>query len=438
MKSIKKNRGVAGILFVGLLPMMVIFMAFSMQMSQQMLAHTRLLEAAEVASLALIASPKEDEEKNVKYARYLVDRYVVDNTDDVDVAVYTSKCEYKDGCVQASGELAPFSDFVVSATAKYTSWIAYEEMNLKPEFSVSGRAVTRKYLPQPVDVYFIGDFSGSMGNPWKNGKMKLGVVKETIKRVVDDIEEFNTEEKSRVALLGYNPLHVKKTDKIVRVNAYGYYGSWRKKYAYDYARNSPATTVRRMFDKPVVYNEILEPKWGMSRYEIERIYTQNVKFSKYYKFYDIPLTEDYDDFRSQLMSTQLQAAGGTSSWNGIIAAAQEANKATNLNPEQVFIVLSDGQDGDDSYLQKLVDQGLCKKLRSTISAKRNRFQSNAPTEAEKTKVTMGVIGINYKVAETDGFGDCFGKKNIYHAKDGEDVYKYILNLINEETGKLKD
>ncbi len=48
------------------------FMAFSMQMSQQMLAHTRLLEAAEVASLALIASPKEDEEKNVKYARYLI------------------------------------------------------------------------------------------------------------------------------------------------------------------------------------------------------------------------------------------------------------------------------------------------------------------------------------------------------------------------------
>ncbi|MFA0709791.1 VWA domain-containing protein, partial [Vibrio sp. 10N.222.48.A3] len=77
----------------------------------------------------------------------------------------------------------------------------------------------------------------------------------------------------------------------------------------------------------------------------------------YYKFYDIPLTEDYDEFRSQLMNTKLQAGGGTSSWNGIIAAAQEANKATNLNPEQVFIVLSDGQDGDKNYLQKLVDQG---------------------------------------------------------------------------------
>ncbi|MEZ8191579.1 vWA domain-containing protein [Vibrio sp. 1F279] len=438
MKSIKKNRGVAGILFVGLLPAMVIFMAFSMQMSQQMLAHSRLLEAAEVASLALIASPKEDEDRNVKYARYLVDRYILDNSEDVDVAVFTRKCEYKDGCVQASGELAPFSDFVVSATAKYTSWISYEDVDLEPEFTVSGRAVTRKYLPQSVDVYFIGDFSGSMGNSWKNGKMKLDVVKETIKRVVDDIEKFNTEEKSRVALLGYNPFHVKQTDKTVRVNAYGYYGSWRKKYAYNYARSSPGTTVRRMFDKPKLYNEILEPKRGMSRYEVERLHTHNVNFAKYYKFYDIPLTEDYDEFRSQLMNTKLQAGGGTSSWNGIIAAAQEANKATNLNPEQVFIVLSDGQDGDKNYLQKLVDQGLCKKLRSTISAKRNRFQSNSPTEAEKTKVTMGVIGINYKVNESDGFGDCFGKKNIYHAKDGEDVYKYILNLINEETGKLKD
>ncbi len=113
--------------------------------------------------------------------------------------------------------------------------------------------------------------------------------------------------------------------------------------------------------------------------------------------------------------------------NGIIAAAQEANKATNLNPEQVFIVLSDGSDSDETYLQKLVDQGYVKKLRSTISAKRNRFQSNAPTEAEKTKVTMGYWYTNH-VQASDGFGDCFGKKNIYHAKDGEDVYKYILKF----------
>ncbi len=442
MRTIKKHNGVAGILFIGLLPMMVIFMAFSMQMAQQMLAHARVLEAAEVSSLALIASPKETEDDNVKYARQLVDRYVVDNINDVDVEVYTRKCEYKDGCVQASGELAPFSDFVVSAKAEHKSWIAYEEVNLKPEFEVAGQSVTRKYLPQPVDVYFIADFSGSMANHWKGGKSKLDVVKQTIEKVVEDIENFNTEEKSRVALLGYNPHHVKQTNQMIVMNAQGKdeirRGRWPKKIIYDYARSTYSETVRKMFDEPKIYNQTKEHHRWMSRDEVDRVYYNNQKLiAEYYKFYDIPLTEDYAEFKRRLLSTSLGAEGGTSSWNGIIAAAQEANRATNINPEQVFIVLSDGADNDEGYLQRLVNQGLCKKLRSTISAKRNRFQSKTGS-AGKTKVTMGVIGVDYRVKESDGFGDCFGRKNIYHAKDGDDVYKYILNLINEETGRLKD
>lgn len=436
MRTIRKNSGVAGILFIGLLPIMVIFMAFSMQMSQQMLAHARVLEAAEVASLALIASPKESEDDNVKYARQLVDRYVVDNINDVDVEVYTRKCEYKDGCVQASGEVAPFSDFVVSAKAEHKSWIAYEEAELKPEFEVAGKSVTRKYLPQPVDVYFIGDFSGSMNGHWKGGKTKLDVVKQTIERVVEDIEDFNTEEKSRVALLGYNPLHVKQTGTVY-LNSYGYRRSWPKKVAYDYARGTTAQTVAKMFDPPSVYSRVQEYVRGMSRHDVKNLVVNNDRFVDYYKFYDIPLTEDYTNFKSRLASASLGAEGGTSSWNGIIAAAQEANRATNINPEQVFIVLSDGADNDTNYLQRLVNQGLCTKLRSTISAKRNRFQSKTGS-AGKTKVTMGVIGVDYRVKESDGFGDSFGRKNIYHAKDGDDVYKYILNLINEETGRLKD
>ncbi|WP_337247445.1 MULTISPECIES: pilus assembly protein TadG [unclassified Vibrio] len=438
MRSMKKNRGVAGILFIGLLPMMVIFMAFSMQMSQQMLAHARVLEAAEVASLALIASPKEDDDKNVIYARQLVDRYVLDNIDDVDVKVYNRQCLYKDGCVQASGEVAPFTDFVVTAKAKFQSWISYEDMNLKPEFEASGSSVTRKYLPQPVDVYFIGDFSGSMTYAWQGGKNKLQVVKETIRRVVRDIEDFKTEQKSRVALLGYNWHHVTQTDEVVRIDYRGYRYTWPKKYAYEFKRSSASATVNEMFNMPKPYSEIRSVTSNMSSYQRGQIVNQNQRFAKDYPFYDIPLTEDYDEFIRLLDSSDLRAYGGTSSWNGIIAAAQEANRATNLNPEQVFIVLSDGADNDANYLQSLVNQGLCKKLRSTISAKKNRFQSNNPSENEKTKVTMGVIGINYSVSAKDGFGDCFGRNNIYHAKDGEDVYKYILNLINEETGRLKD
>ncbi|MCW1890957.1 hypothetical protein OK016_24285 [Vibrio chagasii] len=51
---------------------------------------------------------------------------------------------------------------------------------------------------------------------------------------------------------------------------------------------------------------------------------------------------------------------------------KEANKATNLNPEQGVHCVIDGSDSDETYLQKLVDQGLCK-LRSTISAETESF-----------------------------------------------------------------
>ncbi|MCZ8486642.1 hypothetical protein O9993_18975 [Vibrio lentus] len=56
-----------------------------------------------------------------------------------------------------------------------TSWIAYEEMVTVPQSFRMGEQLRASISPQPVDVYFIGDFSGSKGNPWKNGKMKLDV-----------------------------------------------------------------------------------------------------------------------------------------------------------------------------------------------------------------------------------------------------------------------
>ncbi|MGD8110221.1 TadE/TadG family type IV pilus assembly protein [Vibrio sp. TRT 17S01] len=441
MKSIKKNRGVAGILFVGLLPVMVFIMAFSMQMSQQMMAHARILEAAEVASLALIASPKKDDDDNAEYARKLVDRYVVDNIEDIEVNVVNRKCEYKNGCVQKSGELAPFTDFIVSATSKHQSWISYEDIDLKPEFQVKGQSTTRKYLPQPVDVYFIGDFSGSMNDPWRDGKSKLEVVKDTIVRVIDDLKEFKTEDKSRVALLGYSYYHLKQTNEVVLVDKYGLKHSWPMRIAYNYRRNTARLTVQNMFTPPRVYQRTESPTNSMGYNALKELIDKNDEFFKKYPFYDIPLTEDYADFKEKLLDSKLKANWGTRSWNGIIAAAQEANKAKDLNPEQVFIVLSDGKDsGGGGYLQSLVDAGLCTKLRSKISSKKNRYQSDSstPDDNEKTKVTMGVIGINYQVSASDGFGDCFGRENIYHAKDGDDVYKFILNLINEETGRLKD
>ncbi|HDY7971256.1 TPA: VWA domain-containing protein [Vibrio vulnificus] len=423
--SMKYQKGVAGVIFMGLMPVLVVTMVLSMQMTQRHLAHARVTEGAEVASLALIANPKVTDDENKAYAQRVVDYYVDDNKGTVKVDVYNRRCEYRDGCVQRSKELSPFTDFVVKAQTKHDSWIHYDKFGLEKEFEVTGSSTSRKFLPQPLDIYFIVDMSGSMRGPWgREGKTQYDVVVDTINRIVEDLKTFKTERKSRVAVIGFHHLAVKKVNGVRKALDYSYY-------------KEPLDTVNAMFSPP-------QDAIGTG---LERVTS----------FSDINLTDDYELFLSKLNNSDFYASplGRTESWQGVIGAAQMANKAIDLNPEQVFILLSDGADNSfmrdfkepsgwnrveiKNYFKELVSRGLCEKLKRRISSKENVFQSrNRNDEASKTKVTMGVIGVNYKVKEADGIGDCFGRGNIYHAKQGNDVYKYILNLINEETGRLKD
>ncbi|EQB4360936.1 VWA domain-containing protein [Vibrio parahaemolyticus] len=460
MKGFTKQKGVAGIIFVSFLPILIITFSFSVGYTQRLLAHSKIEEAAEVASLALIASPGKDNKDDQDYAQRIVDLYITDNISDIEISVSTKKCEYKDGCVQRNNELSPFADFTVVATSEHDSWISHNEIGVEPKFKVSGDSITRKYLPQPVDIYFILDTSQSMSNIWygERNKTQMQVVKDTITRVVKELENFKTgpDKKSRVALLTYNAYNVKYDNNDRKLKFYDYASE------FSHTEASFQSIVDKMFEKNV---------------DAQKVYHANY----YNQARDIPLTVNYQEFINILNSNKVMPArgGGTDSWLGLIAAAKEADKVKkeDRNPEQVFIFLSDGADTDvrfpdeiqrdsayrskydvvtkryedaygnvqyqqvyDKFLKSLVgEHGLCESLKKRISSKANKFQSeHAKLEGEKTKVTMGVIGVNYNVQKDDGFGECVGEKNIYHAKNGKDVYKYILNLINEETGRLKD
>ncbi|EGR3254902.1 pilus assembly protein TadG, partial [Vibrio parahaemolyticus] len=437
MKGFTKQKGVAGIIFVSFLPILIITFSFSVGYTQRLLAHSKIEEAAEVASLALIASPGKDNKDDQDYAQRIVDLYITDNISDIEISVSTKKCEYKDGCVQRNNELSPFADFTVVATAEHDSWISHNEIGVEPKFKVSGDSITRKYLPQPVDIYFILDTSQSMSNIWygERNKTQMQVVKDTITRVVKELENFKTgpDKKSRVALLTYNAYNVKYDNNDRKLKFYDYASE------FSHTEASFQSIVDKMFEKNV---------------DAQKVYHANY----YNQARDIPLTVNYQEFINILNSNKVMPArgGGTDSWLGLIAAAKEADKVKkeDRNPEQVFIFLSDGADTDvrfpdeiqrdsayrskydvvtkryedaygnvqyqqvyDKFLKSLVgEHGLCESLKKRISSKANKFQSeHAKLEGEKTKVTMGVIGVNYNVQKDDGFGECVGEKNIYHA-----------------------
>lgn len=91
MKGFTKQKGVAGIIFVSFLPILIITFSFSVGYTQRLLAHSKIEEAAEVASLALIASPGKDNKDDQDYAQRIVDLYITDNISDIEISVSTKK-----------------------------------------------------------------------------------------------------------------------------------------------------------------------------------------------------------------------------------------------------------------------------------------------------------------------------------------------------------
>ncbi|MGF1788353.1 VWA domain-containing protein [Photobacterium swingsii] len=402
-----KQKGAAAVLFMCMLPLMIGFFAFTTQVVQHLQSDAKLLEATEVATLALIATSTGKNKPDDKLAEAIVDRYIPNNKEAIEIQIQSVECDYDNGCMSQNKEVSPYSDYTVTARSKHESWISFGSIEaLKPEFTVSSSTVARKYLPKPVDIYFIVDMSESMGRPFRSdrSRKKIDVVKSTIKNITKELERFNkhSKDKSRVAFIGYNHYNVQKIDGI--------------NYFSDQVINDSAyDTVREMFDND------------------KKLFLDSGSNSE---FYDIDLTDDYEQFNNEIKPFVAKEYGSTRSWQGVIRAAQVTDSQAEYNAEQIIIVMSDGADArtntlPNTFLKSLVKRGLCENIVNNLEGKVDRH-------GNKLNVIFSVIGIDFYLDENkNGFFDCVGEDNIYAAKQGDDVYKYIISLINEETGRLK-
>lgn len=426
----KNQKGAAGIIFIALTPFLFLIFAFSVSVSQRLTTHVKMVEATEVASLALAAEPKGSD-----YASTVINRYLIDNQGAVTASVVKEVCDLKSGCVKAKGESSSFTDITVQASSKHNSWLTYEGVDLKAEFYVGGKSKARKYAMRPVDLYIITDLSDSMAgnrNIWGfriPGPKRLDWVKDGIKDVFKGLKARDGSGQSRVSLQGFNHYHAKDSDTVIREgSSFLIRGdTYKRKYVYDYYRGSPYATVRDMFKSPRVETKMRIPNDGFFIDIFTMIFNDGVANS--YPYFDIQLTNKIDNAVNRV--GHLNANGGSASWNGIIAAAQVANNASQLNPEQVFVILSDGYDNDRTRLKSMVDQGLCTKFSSELKKKKSNLATN-------TNVHMIAIGLNYKINPNDGLGACVGASNIYQANTRGDIYKQVMGLIDQESGRLRN
>lgn len=114
----------------------------------------------------------------------------------------------------------------------------------------------------------------------------------------------------------------------------------------------------------------------------------------------------------------MQAGGGTDMYQGLLAAPNEFDGATNKN--RYIIVLSDGEENGGNF-KKLVENGLCKNIKT-------RLEENG-----KYNSKLFVVGIGLNQNKNKAYRECF-KENIITVLDPEELEKRIMGIITDDSG----
>ncbi|SGY99708.1 hypothetical protein [Moritella viscosa] len=397
----KNQQGVAMIIFVIIAPILMTTFFIGLQGARALQNKSRIEDAVDMANMAVISQKSTEKQAAKALADEYMRTYMTGENNSIKVNVEKLGCYDSAACRKDSANgKSIYIESKLSAVSNHDYWFK-NPFSDESSYDVAAASTSRKFQGKPADVYFIADMSGSMTSPFKakrNGKSKFEVLAGVIKRVTADLEIYNSRHtyKHRVALTGYNY------------------------YTYHRATNGAIYEARQYNQNNINIRYVVD-----NMLKVKPLGRQSS--GSYGYFYDMLLTSEFKTFNDQI--ALFRPRGVTASDQGIMRAAQIADRAVDLNDNQVFIILSDGNDTYPWVTRDLVQAGMCSKIKKLFNNKKS-------LHGEDITVTFAVIGIDYNVKSFPAMSTCVGPDNVYHASSDEDVYKNIINLISEESGRL--
>jgi len=415
VKSIKKQTGHAALLFAMIIPGLFGLFTLASDGARAIQTKARIEDASEIAVLAIAAHNDDNDDSqgvgsgsqvNRKIATDYLEAYLHDTTEISQLKIHKYNCDQIPECVDGlkRGE-ARFFQYEVEASSKHTSWFPGNDAieGFGDTFTSKGAAVARKYQSEAVDIIFVADYSGSMQDGWRGGSNRKYVdLRNIIKEVTDELQKFNDLNNT--------------DDNTVGMAAFNYYTKTKPTNW-----NSSRCYMTQMVNKNGRFNA----NRTVRDIFVEKNSNYCVSHSDYSRFQDLPLTDNYNQFNSNV--SQFYPHHGTASFQGMIRGAQMLKKGK--NPRRLLIVLSDGLDGDPNRHQQLVNAGMCSKIVNTLSADKT-------SDGHAMKAKLAVVGFDYDVNKNRALQQCVGAENVYKAQNTDDILNKILELITEEIGHL--
>ncbi len=417
---IKKQSGAAAIYFVFILIATLGMGALAVEGSRYITEKAHLGDVMEAAAIAVSESDEiradADFNKNkaAETAAAWIDYLMPDNKG-ADIKVERDKQEYKK---KIHGQLITRTvhEYKISSTTTQDSWMYMKGLpSFEKQQKISNKATAARLRTdfEPVDVVFVSDFSGSM-----YGQGKIQGLKSAVKNVTNSIFDATQELKKQ------HP-----TDKINDSSFAFIPFSWRIviQRGGDYVCSSMLNkegnkktaeniqlTQNYVVSNPHSYSrgrsQYCPTVWGEPRKPL----FHNIDRK------DLDTAKKLEDFNNEISTMDVK--GGTNMYHGLLAAPGQFEGAVNKN--RFIIVLSDGLESETrGELFHLVDNGLCKNIRSSLAKNAN---------GEATNFEMFVIGMQFNNQNDPAYRECFGE-HIYQVQDMNKLKDVIMELLTHTT-----
>lgn len=447
---IQKQSGHAAILFALFIPILFGVFALGTDGARAIQDKARLLEAVEVASLAVAGQGSDDKTLAKSYVQYY---FPLATVEDKDISITKLNCEDNSNC---RNQERRFFEYRVTASITQPTWFPGNEsiIGFGESYQVSDGSITRKYHSETVDVILVADFSASMHDYWDGGsKRKFLDLKDILVEISDELEKFNgyntSEKMNKLAIVGFDFYTSKRVNGIRSFYDHLICRDWRNvevrcdnRYpGNDYRQSYSGAKKNIIIDAQATIRDVFNLSSPAHTPVVGAVTNISV-------FEDIELTDDMNSIKKQVISNSLfnitQSGGsGTSSYAGLIRGAHIARSGN--NPRRLIILLSDGEDTFEYTTNKLINPelmdpskpsapsnpsvGLCNVILNTLNSLKT-------TDGRSVTARMVAVGFDYDINAFPQMKNCVGQENVFSAENRNDIKNKILELITEEIGHL--
>ncbi|WP_340642535.1 TadE/TadG family type IV pilus assembly protein [Photobacterium damselae] len=437
MKLKKAQQGHASILFAIMIPVLFGIFTLASDGARAIQTKARIEDATEAASLAIAAhnDPNVNSDGlgsgskvNRRIATDYLKAYITDIDSISSLKIYRRNCEDIPECSAGLNKgKSRFFEYEVEALTTQNSWFPGNNVisGFGDTFSTRGHSLARKYQSEAVDVVFAADFSGSMLNSWTGGRQKYRDLVRVINDVTNELEKFNNinvADKKNQNMIGISPYNSNTFSKFNNYNSCFMKQDYFEKDSRDH-RKKKYVDIKRTINN--IFVEKGNDSCGFKSSRPSAV------------FHDIDLTRDFDKFNKEIKA--FEPGNGTGSYQGIIRSAQMLRKGT--NSRRLLIIISDGEDWDEGtysgyketdkeIANKLVNAGMCNKIRETLNLDKT-------PSGQEIKTRIAVIGFDYDANKNKALLNCAGEENVFKAQYRDELLDQILSLITEEIGHLK-